>query len=64
MQFTLISAVLVACMTAFVSGSPVPVPVANVEAMGVLNRELVANAVIAARSPQATTNVCTKFTCP
>ncbi|KAF8157178.1 hypothetical protein B0H34DRAFT_859730 [Crassisporium funariophilum] len=64
MQFRLITAVLVACMTAFVSGSPIPIPIANVESIEILNREPAANAVVAARSPQATPDVCTKFTCP
>ncbi|PPQ76077.1 hypothetical protein CVT26_004598 [Gymnopilus dilepis] len=64
MQFTLLSTVLVACMTLFVSASPLPAAVQlEARAQPFLPREAV---VEVAREPEAEADpnpICGKYTC-
>ncbi|KAF8157143.1 hypothetical protein B0H34DRAFT_859704 [Crassisporium funariophilum] len=63
MQFTILTSVLVACMTVLVSASPIPVPVFNIEAREILPREPV-DVVAVARAPEAEPEpICTKYSC-
>ncbi|PPQ78289.1 hypothetical protein CVT25_011748 [Psilocybe cyanescens] len=61
MQFTLLTTVLVACMTVFVSASPVPAPVAVEARRFALPREA---EVEVAREPEAAPEpFCSKYSC-